>query len=131
MVLLNGVSESAEDYLEAIFRLSQGGNSVRAVDIASERNYSKPSVSVAMKNLREGGYVDMDSSGHIVLTKSGKEIAERVYLRHTLIAEWLMVLGVDEKTAENDACKMEHGMSDATYIAMKKHIEEWKNHVCE
>ena len=118
------LSESVEDYLEAIFVLGKEGSAVRSIDIANELEFSKPSVSVAMKNLRESGYIVIDDSGHITLTESGKGIAQRVYGRHKLIADWLIYLGVDKKTALRDACKMEHGMSESSYLALKKHIEE-------
>jgi len=107
--------------------LSKEGGVVRSIDIANELEFSKPSVSVAMKNLREGGYIVIDDSGHITLTKSGEEIAQRVYERHRMISDWLIYLGVDEKTALRDACKMEHGMSEVSYLALKKHIEEWQS----
>ena len=121
------LSESVEDYLEAIFVLGKEGSVVRSVDIANELEFSKPSVSVAMKNLRESGYIVVDDNGHIVLTKNGKEIAQHVYERHKLISDWLTYLGVDRRTALRDACKMEHGMSEDSYLALKKHIEEWQN----
>ena len=120
------LSESVEDYLEAIYVLSKENATVRSIDIANELEFSKPSVSVAMKNLRENGYIAIDSSGYIALTKSGEEIAQRVYERHKMISDWLIYLGVDRKTALRDACKMEHGMSEASYLALKKHIEEWQ-----
>ena len=118
--------ESAENYLETILMLSQNGNPVRSIDIANELAYSKPSVSVAMKNLRGGGHIVMDESGHITLTDSGREIAQAMYDRHTLVSDWLIFLGVDRETAVSDACKIEHGMSARSFSAIKKHIEEWK-----
>jgi len=118
--------ESAENYLETILVLSQSGARVRSIDIANELEYSKPSVSVAMKNLREKGYIITDADGYIELTGSGREIAESMYERHTLISDWLIFLGVDRETAVNDACKMEHSISEQSFIALKKHIEEWK-----
>ena len=120
------LSESVEDYLEAILVLSKEGGVVRSIDIANELEFSKPSVSVAMKNLRESGYIVIDDSGYITLTKSGEDIAQRVYERHKLISDWLIYLGVDEKTALRDACKMEHGMSESSYLALRKHIEASK-----
>ncbi|MCL2873897.1 MAG: metal-dependent transcriptional regulator [Defluviitaleaceae bacterium] len=109
--------------------LSHNGLPVRSVDIAKELEYSKPSVSVAMKNLRSSGYIVMDTNGYITLTESGREIAQKIYDRHMLISDWLIFLGVDKETAVNDACKMEHGMSEESYIAIQKHIEEWKRSV--
>ena len=118
--------ESVENYLETILMLSHNDVPVRSIDIANELEYSKPSISVAMKNLRTSGYIIMDASGHITLTESGREIAQKIYDRHMLISDWLIFLGVDKKIAVNDACKMEHGMSEESYIAIQKHIEEWK-----
>lgn len=118
--------ESAENYLEAIYMLSQNGEPVRSVDVAAELDYSRPSVSVAMKNLREGGFIIVDGNGHITLTDSGKAVAQSMYDRHTLISDWLIFLGVDKETAVKDACKMEHGMSQESFMAIKKHIDEWK-----
>ncbi|MCL1829623.1 MAG: metal-dependent transcriptional regulator [Oscillospiraceae bacterium] len=118
--------ESAENYLETILMLSQKGDPVRSIDIVNELEYTKPSVSVAMKNLRESGYVVVDGDGYISLTDSGREIAQSMYDRHTLISDWLIFLGVDRETAVNDACKMEHDMSEQSFAAIKTHIEEWK-----
>jgi len=126
---LNKTPESVENYLETILMLSHNGLPVRSVDIAKELEYSKPSVSVAMKNLRSSGYIVMDTNGYITLTESGREIAQKIYDRHMLISDWLIFLGVDKETAVNDACKMEHGMSEESYIAIQKHIEEWKRSV--
>ena len=121
--------ESVENYLETILMLSKSEGPVRSVDIANELEYSKPSISVAMKNLRANGYILMDNSGYITLTESGQEIAQKIYDRHMLISDWLIFLGVNKKTAVSDACKMEHGMSEESYIAIQKHIEEWKRSV--
>ena len=123
--------ESAENYLETILILSHNGNQVRSIDIVNELEYSKPSVSVAMKNLREKGYIIMDDDGYITLTESGLEIAESMYERHMLISDWLIFLGVDKKTAVNDACKMEHNMSEQSFIAIQKHILDWKRGAAE
>jgi len=106
--------------------LSHTGNPVRSVDIAKELGFSKPSVSVAMKNLKANGHVTVDSSGYICLTSTGNEIAQKIYDRHTLISDWLIFLGVDKETAVRDACKMEHGMSEESFLAVQKHIDEWK-----
>ena len=120
--------ESAENYLETILILSHNG-SVRSIDIASELDYSKPSVSIAMKNLRESGYIHMGSDGSIELTESGRKIAESMYERHTLLSDWLVFLGVDKETALKDACKAEHILSEQSFAAIKKHVEEWKQTV--
>ncbi len=121
-----GNQESAEMYLETIHVLSLKGNRVRSIDIVNELEYSKPSVSVAMKNLKTKGYVIVDSEGYISLTAKGLKIAETMYERHVAISEWLMFLGVDKKTAVHDACKMEHAMSEKSFLAIKKHITENK-----
>lgn len=114
--------ESLEDYLEVILILSQKSPSVRAIDIASELNFSKPSVSVAMKKLKGRDYISISEEGFIHLTESGKEIAEKVYECHRLLTDWLVYLGVDPKIAAIDACKMEHDISPESYEAMKKCI---------
>lgn len=120
------IHESAETYLETILVLSNNKGIVRSIDIANELGYTKPSVSVAMKNLRASGLITVDESGFIALTESGSKIAESMYERHLLISDWLIFLGVDAKTAVDDACKMEHIMSEKSFAAIKKHIEEWK-----
>ena len=118
--------ESAENYLETILMLSHSGSPIRSIDIVNELAYSKPSVSIAMKNLRINGLITMDTEGYIQLTESGREIAESMYERHVLISDWLIFLGVDKITAVNDACKMEHAMSEKSFLAIKEHIENWK-----
>lgn len=117
------IRESAENYLETILILSQrkGKGEVRSIDIVNELEFSKPSVSVAMKNLRENGYVTVDKDGYIRLTDKGLEIAEKMYERHTLLSQWLIKLGVDEKVAVEDACRMEHVISAESFAAIKKH----------
>ena len=115
--------ESAENYLETILLLSQAGNPIRSIDIVNELNYTKPSVSVAMKNLRASGHVRMDEDGYISLTESGRQIAETMYERHIMISNWLVSLGVEQATAVNDACKMEHFISAQSFEAIKIHIE--------
>jgi Mn-dependent DtxR family transcriptional regulator len=120
------VHESAENYLETILVLSLKGKSVRSIDIANELEYSKPSVSVAMKNLRTQGYIVTDDDGYITLTAKGRKIADKMYERHIAISDWLISLGVDKKTALNDACKMEHVMSEKSFLAIKSHIENLK-----
>ena len=118
------IRESAENYLETILILSQrkGKGEVRSIDIVNELEFSKPSVSVAMKNLRENGYITVDKDGYIRLTDKGLEIAEKMYERHTLLSQWLIKLGVDEKVAVEDACRMEHVISAESFAAIKKHI---------
>ncbi|MCL2201848.1 MAG: metal-dependent transcriptional regulator [Oscillospiraceae bacterium] len=116
--------ESAENYLETIYVLGQGGKPVRSIDIANELEYSKPSVSVAMKNLRTGGFITVDADGHITLTPSGLQIAQAMYDRHTVITDWLIKLGVDRDVAVSDACKIEHVMSEESFSAIRKHIQE-------
>ena len=117
------VYESEENYLETILVLSLKGSNVRSIDIVNELEYSKPSVSIAMKNLRTKGYIVMDDDGHITLTAKGQKIADAVYERHVVISDWLISLGVDEKTAVQDACKMEHALSEKSFSAIKSHIE--------
>lgn len=114
--------ESLEDYLEVILILSQKSSSVRSIDIAAELDYSKPSVSVAMKKLKSRDYISISEAGYITLTDSGREIAEKVYECHRLLTDWLVHLGVDPEIAAIDACKMEHDISPESYEAMKKCI---------
>ena len=114
--------ESLEDYLETILMLSKTLPVVRSIDIANELNFSKPSVSVAMKNLKTRNYITVSKDGYINLTESGREIAERVYECHNLLTDWLIHLGVSPETAAADACKMEHDISPESYEAMKKCI---------
>ncbi len=116
------VNESAENYLETILILSKKRPVVRSVDIAEELNFKKPSVSVAMKNLREKGHIVVDKSGFITLTPSGREIAEMIYERHQLLSAWLMQLGVPEETAVEDACRIEHVISRESFQAIKAHV---------
>ncbi|MCD7818990.1 MAG: metal-dependent transcriptional regulator [Lachnospiraceae bacterium] len=116
------IHQSAEDYLECILKLSKVRPVVRSVDIATEMNYSKPSISVAMKNLRQNGYIIMDECGFITLTDAGMEIAASIYERHLLLKKWLVFLGVDEQVADEDACKIEHTLSKETFAALKAHI---------
>lgn len=118
--------ESAENYLETILVLGQGGEPVRSIDIVNELEYTRPSVSVAMKNLRENGYIEIDGDGYISLTEAGKVIAVSMYERHMLISDWLIYLGVDKKTAVNDACRMEHVISQQSFLAIRDHVNNWK-----
>jgi Mn-dependent DtxR family transcriptional regulator len=119
--------ESAENYLETILVLSLKVDQVRSIDIVNELEYSKPSVSIAMKNLREEGYILMDADGYITLTEKGQKIADTMYERHIIISDWLIFLGVDKKTAVQDACKMEHILSEKSFLAIKNHIEKLKH----
>lgn len=118
------IQESAENYLETILIIQQKKGAVRSIDIANELEFSKPSVSVAMKNLRENGYIEVDDSGYISLLESGKEIAEKIYERHTTLSNWLISLGVNEKTAVEDACRIEHIISTESFEAIKKIIKQ-------
>ena len=117
------VQESAENYLETILILSKVNNGVHAIDIAGELGFSKPSVSIAMKRLRENGYITIDEFQHISLTEQGREIAERMYDRHRLLEELLIRLGVSEATAESDACKIEHVLSEETFNCIRGYVE--------
>ena len=120
-----GVNESAENYLETILILSKTLPVVRSVDVATELGFKKSSVSIAMKNLREKKHITVSESGYISLTESGREIAEMIYERHQLFTSWLVSLGVNEKTASEDACKMEHVISKESFDAIKKHIPDY------
>ena len=116
------VYESEENYLETILVLSLKGEPVRSIDIVNKLEFSKPSVSIAMKNLREKKYIVMDN-GYITLTKKGHKIAQAVYERHIIISDWLISLGVERNTAIQDACKMEHTLSEKSFSVIKRHIE--------
>ena len=118
-------NESSEDYLETILILGNRSSLVRAVDIAAEMGFKKPSVSVAMKNLRENGYVVINKEGHIFLTDAGREIAEMIYERHTLLSTWLISMGVSPETSAEDACRMEHVLSKESFSAIKEHVEKY------
>ena len=117
------LQESGEMYLETILLLAKKGASVRSIDVAEHMGFSKPSVSRAIGLLKNGGYVVTDNSGSLILTDTGKEIAEKIYDRHNTISKLLMLLGVDEKTATEDACKMEHVISDKSFEAISKHLK--------
>ena len=116
------IQESAENYLETILMLSKKQSYVRSIDIANELSFSKPSVSVAMKNLRTSGYILVDDAGHITLTESGLNVAESVLERHSVLSEMLIRLGVDLETASEDACRIEHVISNKSFEAIKAHI---------
>ncbi len=120
-------NESAENYLETILMLKRKNGNVRSIDVAHELSFSKPSVSVAMKNFREKGYISIDGDGSIVLTDKGLTIAESVFERHQVIASALIALGVDEKTAYEDSCKIEHDISDTSFEMIKKFLAKNKN----
>lgn len=117
------IRESGEDYLEQILILQTQGGYARSIDIAVAMNFSKPSVSIAMKTLRERGYITMDAESHIRLTESGRAIAERIYDRHQRLTAVLVSLGVSPEAAREDACKMEHDLSDETFHALCKLLD--------
>lgn len=119
-----GIYQSAEDYLETILRLRMQQGSVRSIDVATELNYSKPSVSVAMKKLRESGHVEMDEAGLLSLTALGEAVARRIYERHRVLSDALMLLGVDKETAAEEACRIEHVISDDTLEKIKAYLQE-------
>lgn len=116
------IRASAENYLETILILSHRIGAVRSIDIVNELGFSKPSVSIAMKNLREDECIAMDADGYITLTDKGRSIAETIYERHTSLSDWLVFLGVDRNTAVEDACRIEHVISAESFEAIKKHI---------
>lgn len=117
------IHESAEDYLESILVLRERRGQVRSIDVVNELGYSKPSVSIAMKKLRESGYISMDADGSITLNESGLEIASRIYGRHKTITRFFVLLGVDPTVAAEDACKVEHDLSDETFARLKEFVE--------
>ena len=118
------IHESAEDYLESILVLQERRGYVRSIDIVNELGYSKPSVSIAMKKLRENGYITMDADGRITLNESGMEIARRVYGRHKTISKLFVLLGVSQDVASVDACKVEHDLSEETFQRIKDFVEQ-------
>lgn len=118
------IQESAENYLETVLMLRQRKGFVRSIDIANEMGFSKPSVSIAMKNLKENGYITIDDGGMISLTDKGREIAEKTYERHTLFTEWLIRLGVSPDVAAEDACRMEHAVSKESFAAIKNFVQQ-------
>ena len=122
--LVMKIQESAENYLETILVISHKKGMVRSIDIVNELEFSKPSVSVAMKNLRENGYIEMDKDGYIMLLDKGREIAEKIYERHTTLSKYLVALGVDPVVAAEDACRIEHVISAESFEAIKNHIKE-------
>ncbi len=118
------IQESAEMYLETIFVLSKKNNCVRSIDIAAELDYKKSSVSVAMKNLRENGYIKVDGDGFITLTDEGIKVAQTMFERHTLLSDCLIQLGVEREIAIEDACRIEHVISAESFEAIKKYVNE-------
>ncbi len=120
------IKESAENYLEAILMIKKQKGHVRSIDVANELGFTKPSVSVAMKHFREEGYITTDTDGGIVLTQKGMEIAERIFERHQVISRALIALGVDEKTALEDSCKIEHDISQQTFDKIKEHLAKFE-----
>ncbi len=118
------LQESGEMYLETIYVLSQKQNIVRSIDVVEHMGYSKPSVSRAVSILKTNGYLKVEDNGALVLTDTGKEIGRKIYARHELLTKLLVKLGVDRETAAEDACKMEHAISDTTFAAIQKHLNE-------
>ena len=118
------IKESAENYLEAIYMIKKNKGNVRSIDVAAELGVTKPSVSVAMKSFREEGYVSVSEDGYISLTQKGLEIAERVFERHNLIASALIAIGVSEETAYEDSCKIEHDISEESFIKLKEYMKK-------
>ena len=119
------IQESGEMYLESIYVLLQKGEPVHAIDVGKYMGYSKPSVSRAMGLLKKDGYIEVDGDSHITLTENGLAVAQKIYERHTLLAGLLVRLGVDKETAAEDACKLEHVISDASFQAIKAHMEKY------
>ena len=120
------IYESAEDYLERILILQERNKEVRSIDIAHDMGFSKPSISIAMKKLKEAGLIKIDENGFITLTKEGHVIADKVYERHCVLKQTLINIGVSPEQAEKDACKVEHVISEETFDAIKEHIEKHK-----
>ena len=116
------IQESAENYLEAILIIHNRQGNVRSIDIANELGFSKPSVSVAIKNLRTNGYIEVDKEGFITLLDKGREIADKIYERHTLLSTWLVRMGVSPEVAAEDACRIEHVISAETFERLKEHV---------
>ena len=118
------IYESAENYLETILSLHETQGLVRSIDIANHLHFSKPSVSVAMKNHRNSGHIRVDENGHITLAPPGKKIAEMIYERHRILSQWLESLGVSRETASEDACRIEHVISEESFAAIKDHLKQ-------
>ena len=117
------IHESVEDYLESILILQERRGYVRSIDVVNELGFSKPSVSIAMKKLRENGYINMAPDGHITLNESGYEIASRIYNRHKTLTRFFTLLGVSDKTASDDACKVEHDLSSETFLKIQEYVQ--------
>ena len=122
------IHESGEDYLETILMLENRMGYVRSIDIATEMGFSKPTISIAMRRLRESGYIDVDERRDIHLTPLGREVAERIYERHVLLTDMLKALGVEPEAAAREACKIEHDISDTTFEALKRHARNSGKH---
>ena len=120
------IRKSAEDYLEAMLMMKEQHGYIRSIDVAQQLGVTKPSVSYATEQLRENGYITMDHANFIVLTDKGMEIADRIYTRHKVLTDFFKKLGVDEATAREDACKVEHDLSEETFHALRTHIEEMR-----
>ena len=118
------IRKSAEDYLETMLMLKEEKGYIRSVDIADRLNVARPSVSYSVKNLRENGYLSMDKSGFITLSEGGTAIAEKIYTRHKVLTKFFVSLGVNEEIAREDACKVEHDLSDETFDALLKHVDK-------
>ena len=118
------IHASAENYLETILILQRRNGQVRSIDVVNEMGVSKPSVSVAMKNLRQNGMIEVDAGGYITLLEEGLAIAEKIYERHTILTEWLIHLGVSPEVADEDACKIEHVISPESFLAIKKQFQD-------
>ncbi|MBQ7786332.1 MAG: ArsR family transcriptional regulator [Clostridia bacterium] len=123
------VSEAIENYLETIYILSQQQNEVHAIDICSYLSYSRPTVSIVLRQMREHGLVTVNEDNHIYLTEEGQKIATHIYERHEILTKMLMALGVSRETALHDACKIEHDLSDETFEAIKQHLKQYENRV--
>lgn len=119
--------ESGQMYLESIYILLQKSDKIRAIDVGAHLGYSKPSVSRAVGILKKDGYISVDDEGYITLNDSGREVAEQLYERHTILTNMLVALGVDEETAAEDACRIEHVISDSSFLAVKKHFLDYKD----
>lgn len=117
------LQESGEMYLETILVLSKKKSGVRSIDVCEYMGFSKPSVSRAMSILKQGGYVQADGDGYLTLTEAGREVAEKIYERHTILTKFLTAIGVDEETASEDACRIEHHISDKSFDAIKRQVE--------
>ena len=124
---MSNLGQSGEDYLETILVLGNCNGEVRSVDIAREMNVTKPSVCRAVGLLKNGGFIRVDDNGYITFTDDGRKAAESVYERHTVLTDWLIGIGVDEKTAAEDACRLEHNISAQSFDKLKKHIRKYHN----